>query len=171
MSDGLFERMDHAARVTAPVATTLVLVLVSIVPGVLPGMSTVAPNLPLMAVFYWSVYRPDLMPFGVVFLMGLLSDVLTGAPLGLGALTLLLAAWMVSSQRRFLLRRPFFIQWIGFCLVAAAALMVEWAAACLWATAWIDPHPQAFRTLLTAAIFPVPGWAFIQIHRLLVRGS
>jgi rod shape-determining protein MreD len=45
----------------------------------------------LPCVVFWSVFRPGAMSPPVVFLLGLLLDLLTLAPLGTGVLTLLVA--------------------------------------------------------------------------------
>ena len=67
------------------------------VPLRLPDVSPVVPALALVAVYYWAVHRPSLMPAWVVFLIGLFQDLLSGGPVGVGILSLLLVFALVES--------------------------------------------------------------------------
>ena len=63
-----------------PFLTTLLFAFFSVVPFNLPGFAVVMPAFTLMAVFHWTVYRPDLLPLSAVFVSGLLLDLLNGTP-------------------------------------------------------------------------------------------
>ena len=66
----------------------------------MPGYAALAPAFTLMAVYHWTIYRPDLLPPIGLFAIGLAQDLLTGAPIGVGALMLLLARGAVLRYRR-----------------------------------------------------------------------
>ncbi|MBR9825868.1 MAG: rod shape-determining protein MreD [Alphaproteobacteria bacterium] len=51
----------------------------------------IMPSLPLMVIFLWSGLRPYFMPPFAVFLIGLTQDLLTGAPMGVWALSYLVS--------------------------------------------------------------------------------
>ena len=51
----------------------------------------IMPTWPLIAVFLWSGLRPHFMPPFIVFAIGLCQDLLTGAPMGVWALSYLVA--------------------------------------------------------------------------------
>ena len=78
-----------------------------------------APALPLIAVFYWTLYRPDLMPPVAAFVIGLLQDILGGLPLGVSACVLVGVHAAVNTQRRFFIGKSFAVVWLGFALVSA----------------------------------------------------
>ena len=80
----------------------------------------------LIAVFYWSVYRPGLMPLWLIFISGVLLDFLTGVPLGLSAFVLMAAGLIVRDQRILLLGQPFVTLWFVFALFCAAAAGLKW---------------------------------------------
>src|SRR3546814_14355387 len=75
-----------------------------------------------MAVFYWSIFRADLMTMLGAFLIGLFLDLLSGGPLGLNAATLLLIHELGVSQRRVFLGSSFLVNWTAFALVAGAEI-------------------------------------------------
>ena len=106
MRQPIAEQLDNVARQCVPFAITVFLVVAGAVLVPVPHYAAVAPAAALMAVYYWTVYRGDLMPAGAIFVIGLLQDNLDGTPLGLSALVLLLGYALVRSQRRFLIARP-----------------------------------------------------------------
>ena len=75
-----------------PSASILALMLVNALPTRLPGFAPVVPLLPLIGVYYWSIYRPDLMPPALAFGLGILNDVIAGIPLGVSSLVYLAGA-------------------------------------------------------------------------------
>ena len=82
MRQPLAQRLDGWARGLMPTLSVLFLVLMSAVPSGLPNFAGTSPCYSIIGVFYWSVFRPDLLPAAVVFMAGSLQDILLGTPLG-----------------------------------------------------------------------------------------
>lgn len=101
MKPGVWHRLDIIARGLFPAFSVFILLLFNLLPISVPLLSTASPALPLMAVFYWSVNRPDLLTALTAFFLGLLQDLLTGLPLGVSSLVLLLVQTGSASQGRF----------------------------------------------------------------------
>ena len=167
MNRSVLDRLDRGARCVAPSAVTVMLVMLSIVPLQIPHYGSVAPMFGLMGIYYWAIHRPDLMPFSIVFVIGLLYDALTGAPLGIASFVLLLCYWMVCSQRRLLVGKSFIVVWWGFMVVAICATALEWLLFSILAGAVMPVRPALFQSLMTMAVFPAAAWIFIQVHRSL----
>jgi rod shape-determining protein MreD len=151
-----------------PMLTTVVCVLVSVVPAHLPAFTAVTPAFALMAIYHWTLYRPDLLPFGAVFAVGLLLDMLTGAPLGISSLVLLLAHALVLTQREHLLMRRFTVVWVGFLVVAAAAAVVQWVVVSLFYGMLLDVRAFLFQGVLTVATYPVVSYLLVRVQRTLL---
>jgi rod shape-determining protein MreD len=169
MNSGVWQKLDQAGRNVAPFAVTMLLLLIGAVPLQLPGYGTVAPALGLMAVYYWAIHRPDLLRPGFAFALGVLQDLLSGAPLGMTALIYVLVYWVVLTRRRVFLATTFPMLWLGFALVALAAAAVRWAGHSLLDMALIPPGQAFVQALLTVALFPVFGWLFIRVHRAFLQ--
>ncbi|MEA1942650.1 MAG: rod shape-determining protein MreD [Pseudomonadota bacterium] len=71
--------------------TVLLALVMQAAPTRLIDGISVMPTWPLMAIFLWSGLRPHFMPPIVVFAIGLTQDLLTGAPMGVWALSYLVA--------------------------------------------------------------------------------
>ena len=169
MTTGVLHRLDLFARSLLPALVAFGLVLVAMVPLRLPDVSPVVPALALVAVYYWAVHRPSLMPAWVVFLIGLFQDLLSGGPAGVGILSLLLVFSLVESLRRIMSNASFAAVWLVFCVVAAAALGVGWVLTCILEARLIDPEPLFFRYLTTLAVYPCLAWLFAQMQRAWLR--
>lgn len=171
MAATLWQKWDRAGRRATPGLLSFGLVLFGAAPLYAPYFGPIAPVLPLIAVYYWSVHRPDLMPFWLVFLIGLLQDILTAGPAGLWAMILLACQWLLLGQRRFVVGRPFLLIWLGFVVVATMALVLEWLVSSAYHMALMPVEPALFRAALTIALFPAFFWLFVQMHRGFVQGN
>ncbi len=152
-----------------PVATTLLLVFLTVVPWRLPGFGPITPAFTLMAVFYWGLYRPDRLPYGAIFCLGLIQDLLSGTPLGMTSLVLLLVQGTLISQHRFLLGKSFLVTWCGFMLVAPAAAILSWIVGSVFFGAFLAPIPIVIQVLLTILLYPALTWVFGRIHQVVAR--
>jgi len=169
MTSGLWQRMDLLARQLTPALLTLALVVVNVVPVHIPGFSRVAPLLPLMAVYHWAVFRPQLLPAYAVFLIGLLQDILTGAPMGVNAFVFLVAYGAALSQKQFFIGKSFFILWLGFSLIAAGAAVINWVAVSVLSATLVEPRTVLFQYLMTLGFFPAVAWLFLRWQRAFLR--
>jgi rod shape-determining protein MreD len=153
-----------------PMLTTLICVFVSIIPVHLPGFAVVTPAFAIMAVYHWSMYRPELLPFVAAFAAGLLLDLLIGAPLGISSLVLLLTRAVVLMQRQHFVGRGFALVWAGFVAVVSTAVVFEWAVVNLVYGTVLDIRPFLFQGVLTIAAYPVISYLLVRVQRnLLVR--
>lgn len=151
-----------------PTATTAICVIASVIPAHLPAFTTVTPAFALMAIYHWTLYRPDLLPFVAVFAAGLLLDMLTGAPLGISSLVLLIVYGLVLSQREHLLMRPFTVVWVGFLAVAAAAAALQWVVVSLFYGMLLDIRAFLFQGVVTVAVYPVVSYLLVRVQRTLL---
>ncbi len=169
MQATVIQRMDITARRLVPFGVTLVLMLFAMTPTYVPGLSHVAPMYALMAVYFWSIYRPDLLGYGSTFAIGILEDLLAGTPLGSGALILLLCQRVVFHQQKFFNNKPFGIIWLAFALVAAGAALLRWLCVGLVATSGFTPIGQMSTAyLMTVAAYPIVGWLLAKAHMKLL---
>ncbi|MFQ6018417.1 MAG: rod shape-determining protein MreD [Kiloniellaceae bacterium] len=169
MKPSVWTRLDIVARGLAPFAFTLLLVIAGMVPLRIPDLSPIIPSLALIAVYFWLVHQPDLMPLWAVFLIGLVQDLLGGGPIGVAALALLVVYAAVATQRRFFTNAPFLLVWSVFMPVAAVAHFLTWVFNCLIIDAFIDPEPAVFQYLTTVAVYPCLAWLFVQMQRTVLR--
>ena len=163
------QRVDLWLRHATPIALTVLLAVLSVVPIGVPGYATVVPAYTAMAAFYWAVFRPDLQPPFALFLVGVLQDVLAATPLGITALSLMVVHGLALSQRRAFLGKPFVLAWLGFVLIHALAAFVVWLLSSILVLQLVVPEPAIFQYLVTVTLFPIVAWVFVRVHSYVVR--
>lgn len=163
------QRLDLWIRQSTPMALTAILAVLSVITVGIPGYAAVVPGYTAMATFYWAVFRPDLQPASALFLIGVLQDILTGTPLGLTAVSLLLLHALALSQRRALVTKPFLLTWLGFVVIQLPISVFAWLLMSTQQFRLIGPEPVLFQYLVTVLGFPVVAWIFVRVHRYVVR--
>lgn len=123
------------------------------------------PIIPLVIVFFWSIYGPNYLPALSVFLIGLLQDLLTGGPLGLWAGVYLVAQFVVMSQRSYFMGREQKVVWLGFALVAVGASVILWLVMSLMSGVLLPAGALLSQMLATVMIYPLFGVVFGELHR------
>ncbi|MBL6959067.1 MAG: rod shape-determining protein MreD [Rhodospirillales bacterium] len=164
-----WQRMDVLARRLTPFGLTLVMVFIAILPLHVPGFARVAPLLPLLAVYHWGIFRPELLPVYAVFFIGLLQDVLTGAPVGINAVVLLGVYAVVLYQQKFFAGKSFAVVWLGFTLVSAGAAVLSWCLFSAYYATLINPGALFFQYLLTVGLYPFFGWLFLRWQQAFLK--
>lgn len=164
MIPSLWLRLDATARRLVPSALTLALILAGPIPIGTAYVQLLKPVLPLAAIYYWSLYRPDLMPAPIAFVLGLLYDILSGAPVGVHAVVFVVLHAVVNKQRRFLIGKSFAINWMGFTAVAVGAFAAVWLLTSIYYATPVDPPGLLFQTLTTVVVFPIVFWVLLRCH-------
>ena len=162
------QRIDNPFARLLPLATTLLATIITIQPAHIPGYAALTPAFTLMAVYHWTVYRPDLLPPLALFLVGMTQDLLAGVPPGATALVLLLARAVVLRQRRHFVNRPFPFVWAGFTALTGGAMLFFWTLYCLLDGVLVDFRGTVFRAVLTISMFPIASFLLGRTQRTLM---
>ena len=154
--ESLTDKMEFIARMLVPYAVLAMIFILSVVSVPYPLAVFFQAPLLLMAIYYWSVYRPTLLPPWLVFAIGLLLDLITGMPyLGLSAILFLLGRIVVVDQRRFLTGQSFMVIWMGFAALAALFHIFQWSMSCLLSLQWMPVRDFVSSYVLGIVLFPV----------------
>jgi rod shape-determining protein MreD len=167
-SPGLLWQVDALARAAFPAASTALLLVLAAVPVGMPGV-VAATALP--CVFFWSVFRPAALPPPAVFALGLLVDLLTGAPIGAAVLTLLVVYGFATTWRRVLARQSFLAVWLAYCGFAAGAAALGWALQALLGWQLPPAMPGAVQVMLAAGIYPVLAALLSGAQQAMIRAE
>jgi len=120
------EPRSIAGRAAALTVLALLAMLIEAAPlGVAP-LSLPSPDIVVCLVALWAIRAPEATPLVLVFALGLMRDLLTDLPPGLGALTLVAVAEALKSRAELLSRQPFVVEWIWVALGAALMSAAQW---------------------------------------------
>lgn len=165
------ESTDIQLRGLTPFVFTFLMVLASALPWHLPNFAPVTPAFTTIAIYYWSIYRPDKLPYAATFILAMLLDLLTGTPLGLSALVYLLLQVILNTQRTFFHSKPFLVVWWGFSLVMPGVSLVSWIIASLYFNALVPPMPFIIQAGLTISLYPLFAVVLSALHRHMMEGQ
>lgn len=163
--------IENAGRLLVPHLLLLVLLLLNIVALPLLPTGAMKPQFVLMAVYYWAIYRPTLLPPLFCFIVGLLIDILSGMPPGVNALIFVMTLWIVRDQRRYLMGQSYGTIWAVFGLVSVIAVTIQWGMYGLTSMQWAPFIPVLGGALTTVFLFPFITLLLIVTHRMLPVAS
>jgi len=161
------ERVEMVAKLAVPCTFVFMLFLLDIV--VVPYPLNLFFDAPffLMGLYYWTVYRPTLLPIWLCFTAGLILDILSGYPLAFSALAFMALRFVLVDQRRFLMAQSFIIFWLGFVVVSLVYCAALWSVMSLKALAFLPIDNLFAPVVLGALIFPLISTFLRLTHKIL----
>ncbi|OSM02192.1 rod shape-determining protein MreD [Magnetofaba australis] len=127
--------------------------------------SVFRPDLALLCLFYWRLYRPDLCGPLLAFLIGLLIDMVSGAPLGLNAFSKTLFILPISYFGARLRATDFLFLLPVVALLGAGEQLVQWVTLLPLQQGWARWDLVAGRVISTALCAPLVVAGLIHLHR------
>ncbi len=163
--------LDKTLRSSAPKLAAVALVLVSVQPLSIPGITHFMPMVEVLCIYYWALHAPLLFPAWFAFLLGVLKDALYGTPLGMTALPNLLLLAAILSQRKFLIREPFWVQWCSFLLLSLAVMLIKALLALTILPAVRFQEGLLIQWLFTLLLYVPTHYMFNRLHHAIIRGN
>lgn len=120
------ERTELLLRMSVAYGMVLLLFALNIILVSYPLTGEIKAPLFLMALYYWAIYRPKLIPVWLTFVLACIMDVISLYPVGLSALIYISLQWVVSDQRRYFVGQSFVVVWFGFMVVSLVSLLAQW---------------------------------------------
>ena len=136
---------------------------VSFVGGVVPS-----PLLGLVPIYFWCLVRPDLMTPAAAFAIGMLEDIMSGAPPGVWTLSFVAAYAVVARQRDSFAGLGGFAAVLGFAAASLVACIIAYGTVALL-TARLPPAGALVAELAITVVCYIPGTLVVgAIHHRLV---
>lgn len=162
---GFLQRLSTLVWAVLPFLLSLLCVMLYVAPLRLGNFTIPMPLFPFMAIYFWSMTRPEYMPYIAVFLIGLFQDLLTGGPVGLWALTYLLSVVFLSTQVEIIAGRGRSVMWAGFVLAILMVTILVW----IFARIALGPNPAGghlvTEMVLSVLAYPLVGRFFMMVQR------
>ncbi len=162
------ENLARIARAAAPTLLGFLGVLLLATPLRLFEGAVATPLLPLVVIYFWSLYSPGHLPAASIFAIGLLQDLLSGGPLGLWPAVYLAVQYVAISQQSYFLGREVHVVWMGFAVAAASVSLILWLFMSLMTATLLPVGGLAYQMLTTIAVFPVFAVVFGNLHRRVI---
>ena len=172
MTEPLFNRhFDWFWRVSLAQFITFIFFIANIVSFSMPEAVLVRPYFILIAIYYWSIYRPTFLSPLFIFILGLLYDLILAYPLGLHSIIFIAVQWIVISQRLFFLGQSYMAVWLSFACLLFGVSGVEWLFFCFYLGSIVSFKAVFFSFLVTFFILPLMTTILVLAHRILPSES
>lgn len=156
--------LSRKVWLSLPLIVTLAAMIVFMAPANLFRGTVPAPDIALVAIFYWAIFGPAFLPPWAVLVLGLAQDFTTGAPLGFWAVIYLLAYGFSMSQRVFFMGRSGPGVLFGFTVVALLTAIATWVLGSITYARWLPPAQIFLQAPMSALLYfcVSPVYAFIR---------
>lgn len=158
---------EKGLRGVLPIVSIFIFILLMQVQYKIKLVDGLFPFLSLAAVYYWCIFKPHLVPVSAVFFLGLLQDLLSGGPLGMTPLLLILVRIAVIRQGMRLLEREFLFSWLVFFVLALVFGLSNWSISSLYLREPQNLWNALAQSMVTIAIFPAIAWLLGWLRNLL----
>ena len=165
MREVFSKRLFKSFKKIVPELSILFLAILSVQPQSLLGNSVISPFLCLSAVFYWSLHRQGHFNVVALIILGIISDILTGASLGFTPILFLTVFAISSWQKKNVLLKPFHLIWGVFSLVSGLTFIIAWAITSFVSLQYADIGSLAIQYAMTVISFPILDWLLSNIQR------
>ena len=89
-------------------------------------------NFPFILIFYWSLKKPESLGYGLIFISGLINDVVVGFPIGMSSFSYLLICGFAAYLKNITLRPSILKDWMFFLFTVLAVSSLSYSALVLF---------------------------------------
>jgi rod shape-determining protein MreD len=162
---GPLSKIASALLSTVPTLLTILLMIFFTLPIRLPFFELMPMIIAVASVYYWSIYRPELMPVGAVFLIGLVHDFFSGGPFAVMALALLALHLVTLTQRETLAGKTFLVIWLSVVLVGLVPTLLVWIIYMIYFGQLLNPTTFVFQYMAVIILYPLLA-EFFNVSRI-----
>lgn len=163
------ENIDWLWRLLLAQGFIVLMILLSLVSFSLPYSDSIRPFFILMPIYYWSIYRPSIVPTVILFAIGLIIDFVSGFPIGLHAALFVIVNLIVKQQRLFLMGQPYPMFWVGFSIVTLFVFSAQWLFFSAINLHFFDITDKIASAFITILFFPFIAMIMAFIQKILPR--
>ena len=106
-------------------------------------------NFPYILIFYWSLKGGEKLGYGLVFLAGLINDVVVGLPIGISSVLYLLICGFASYLRNITLRPSLVKDWVFFLFTISVVTTIFYIINSIFFLVKVDYYYLLFNVIFT----------------------
>lgn len=170
-----FNRQTFRRRVVTllwqalPGISLFLLMLPASLPKYSGTITEILPPLPLLAMFYWGLARPDRLGFPLVFIAGLLQDALMFTPFGSSALLWVLLRYVVMVHRKDMMDQGFIAHWLFCSLLLASMALLQWIVLGYYVGHAMPAMAAAIQCVMGILFYPAMHAVLYRVEHLFYR--
>ena len=128
-------------------------------------------NLIYILIFYWILKKPDRLGYGLIFLAGIINDVVQNFPIGVSSINYLLLCAIAAFIRARTLMPSLLYDWIFFLVAILIVSSVNYTILTLIFETPIKYGTLMFSSFITFIIYPLLTKILNQINKIRWKGE
>tara|TARA_Y100000817_G_C16785166_1_gene512451 strand:- start:133 stop:657 length:525 start_codon:yes stop_codon:yes gene_type:complete len=126
-------------------------------------------NFIYIVIFYWVLKKPDRLGYGLIFLTGIINDIVQNFPIGISSINYLLLCAIAAFIRTKTLMPNLLYDWILFLVAIIIISSVNYSILTLIFSYPIKYGTLMFSSFITFLIYPILSKLFFQINLIDLR--
>ena len=126
-------------------------------------------NFIYLVIFYWVLKKPDRLGYGLIFLIGIINDVVQNFPIGISSINYLLLCAIAAFMRSRTLMPSLLYNWVFFLIAILIVTSVNFMVLTIIFDYPIKYGTLMFSSFITFLIYPVLSKLFDQITLIDLR--
>ena len=126
-------------------------------------------NFVQILIFYWILRKPEILPYGFIFIAGFINDVVIGLPIGISSMTYLILAGCAAYIRNLTVRPSLLSDCMAFLPSILITNSIYFIIIKLLFEIEINYLNLIFNTLFTIFLYPLIGVIFNILFNFITR--
>ena len=127
-------------------------------------------NFPFVLIFYWSLKKAESLGYGLIFIAGLINDVVVGFPIGISSLTYLLICGFAAYFRNITLNPTLLKDWFFFLLTILVVNSMMYSLLVLFFSFNLNYNDLIVNLIFTFFLYVICANIF-EIYQKLIFGN
>ena len=127
-------------------------------------------NFPFVLIFYWSLKKAESLGYGLIFIAGLVNDVVVGFPMGISSLTYLLICGFAAYFRNITLNPTLLKDWFFFLLTILVVNSMMYSLLVLFFSFNLNYNDLVVNLIFTFFLYVICANIF-EIYQKLIFGN
>ena len=124
-------------------------------------------NFPFVLIFYWSLKKAESLGYGLIFIAGLVNDVVVGFPMGISSLTYLLICGFAAYFRNITLNPTLLKDWFFFLLTILVVNSMMYSLLVLFFSFNLNYNDLIVNLIFTFLLYVICANIFEIYHKLI----
>lgn len=168
MSLARIEKGEYSIRLIYPVLFTLLFMALLHLPTPMMVLSKLAPMVPFIFTYYWSIQRPRVASLVAVFAVAVFHDAWSEGVIGVTPLLAIVARIAIVPNQEVFRVAPFSLRWLAFGALLIALAFVKWILISALNWTWVAYGDVVFQCVISIALYPLFNHFYAMIDRRIV---
>ena len=162
MHESWAEIIENNLKKVLPLLFSTFLLLIAYIPVHIPLSQFFRPDIGMICVYFWTLYRQDLFGVCSTLVFAVIADSLSAAPDGLNIFIFIFIFTMSVTFASYVNTKPFAVNWAGFSVISLMAFVVKWLLSSMFYSRFL-PFGGIFAAY-AATVFLYPLIARLNIY-------